>query len=314
MLTSQLPLEVSTVRDATGRVILDVGLLATYFITSGHSQEKRQAVKQCLLEFAALADGQLRQIIPQQFKRANDPELKATVEHVAEWLTAADFDEEDSWEFCIHAGETPGAASTLRIDGFGRQNWRSVPPHNSLSFLSVVFPLNFFASRQDSFVALFERWARILQPTHGYGGVGFSTSPDPHLDAQYASDLSALAFRFPGVEVDYPVNHSNWCIQGIKGGNWLTVLSSRWSNQLGTVDQIRGQLGDPFTVKEIDDGIIIQTGSLPEVGDSNRQITTPSLIKLAKLLRPVRIRMHPGIHGGGGFDREKFEAWINRFY
>jgi len=43
--------EALTLRDDTGRMVLDVGLMATLYFTNGHLLERRRAVAACFEEF-----------------------------------------------------------------------------------------------------------------------------------------------------------------------------------------------------------------------------------------------------------------------
>jgi hypothetical protein len=300
-------------RDDSGRVVLDTGLRATLYFRNGHTLQHRQAVASSFTEFYQMASGHLRWALPRAPGFKGDGPLERRATALIASLTANTFDEDESWEFQWHGGQTADSANDLQIEGYGCRRWESNPPHNDLSFLSVVFPLTFFLQKPAGFPSLVLRWSERLQPIHGYGGIGISYSPDPFVAEQYGTSILALATRFPGLEIDYPAHHTLWLKSGIKGGNWLTVLSTEMVSKLGTIDRLSAALDERFVLTEYDGGLMIQAGPAPELGDSNRQLRTPNYTNLAKILKPIRTMTHGAIHGMGGFDRERFEAWLARF-
>jgi hypothetical protein len=154
-----------------------------------------------------------------------------------------------------------------------------------------------------------------LQPFHGYGGIGILTSEAPAIAQRHERPVYALAQRFPGLEVDEPIGHSIFTKEGIKGGNWLTVLSDHWIGKLGGAQKMRQQLdGQQFRIDEYLGGAMILAGSIPELGDRDWQIDTPNYRQLAHLLKPIRTTHHAAIHNTPGCLRwHEFEAWLARF-
>jgi len=293
-----------TLRDETGRMVIEVGLRATLYFKSGHLPERRRGVAACFEEFFGMAGAGLRWVIPKQLRPKDSSMEQAAAALIAD-LSSEDFDEDDTWEFIWHGGEDIDSASDLMIQGFGCQAFKNKP-----SFLSVVFPLTFFAARPFGLPTLLARWAGHLTAFHGYGGIGLSYSPDHFISSRYGSQIIGFGMRFPGLELDYPIPHAIWCREGIKGGNWLTVLSTELVDKLGGVEQLAATLGEPFVFTEYSGGVLIRAGSVPELGDRNRQIDTPNYARLAKALKPIRIRIHgPAI----GINNDKFEAWLARF-
>jgi hypothetical protein len=301
--------EALTLRDDTGLKVIDVGLRATFYFRNGHTIERRRAVAACLDEFVGMAAGALRWTIPTGLRPAGSSMEEAAAKLAAD-LTADDFDEEDGWEFGWHGGETVDAASNLMIDAYGVRSWQAAPPHNDLSLLTVMFPLTFFTERETGLPTLVTRWASHLGALHGYGGIGLALSPDRFVMSRYGAEIIGFGMRFPGLEVDYPLHHSIWCKERIKGGNWLTVLSSELLDKAGGVEQLADTLGEPFVFTGYSGGTLIRAGSAPEVGDRNRQIDTPHYARLARALKPIRIQIHGPVHG---ISREEFEAWLARF-
>jgi hypothetical protein len=163
---------------------------------------------------------------------------------------------------------------------------------------------------------------RKLKPVSGYGGIGIAESPDNLISSRYEPIVYQMAQRFPGLEADYPISHGIWQRKGsggIKGVNWLTVVGDRWLPQLGGADALQtalAALDSRFLVHRFDGGVMIQAGPRPQLGDAARDVWPELYVKLAKLLRPIRITEHRPFHQAGAgprFDLERSEAWLRRF-
>jgi hypothetical protein len=296
--------------DDEGRVVLRVGLVATWYFRNGYTLEKRQAVADCYDEYQESFGEHLRWRVVEggvfsgaKGKRRN---------HRA-YLLRPSFGgpKSKSWAFIFHGGEFKEDASDFRIEGLGRSQMDSEIDNCDLSHLTIALPLSLLAGRPTDFPDLVLRWSRRLRPFHGYGGVGILTSVDHAKAPWYQKSVCTLGQRFPGLEVNDPDYDSFYIQESIKGGNWVTVLSDHWVDKLGGVEKMRQQLDGPeFRIDEYPGGATILAGSIPELGDRERQIDTPNYRKVAHLLKPIRATYHPG---PGGFRGHEFEAWLVRF-
>jgi len=154
---------------------------------------------------------------------------------------------------------------------------------------------------------------REMKPIHGYAGLGIIESLATATRERHEQTVFSLAQHFPGLEVDYPTVHSLNCAKGIKGVNWLTILSEPFAAQLGGASTLQKRLGDQFTTYSYSGGVIIQAGPQPQVGSGNE---CPDLyIKLNTILRPIRASNgHPFHHyGANRFDLHRSNEWLQRF-
>jgi hypothetical protein len=209
------------------------------------------------------------------------------------------------WDFYYHGGRTYDESSAFRIHGLGFPI-----PARSLSYLSICFPVTWFAENNADAPSLIMHWCQRLNPFHGYAGFTILSSSDTRMESKMAKAVYTLAQRFPGLEVDYPVSHSMYLQEGIKGVNWLTCLEERWLKELGGIGELRQRLGDEFIFHEYDGGIVIQAGPYPEVGDRNRQIAVNLYGKLSHVLGAIRVEYPVPILG---FDATSTAEWFHRF-
>lgn len=76
---------------------------------------------------------------------------------------------------------------------------------------------------------------------------------------------------------------------------------------------MRAQLGEPFLFYEYEGGLVIQAGKMPQLGDTNRQLSIAEYERLARVLKPIRVTDHESFPAWSGFDAERTAAWLARF-
>ena len=132
----------------------------------------------------------------------------------------------------------------------------------------------------------------------------------------YQSVVRAIGERFPGFEVEAQHVSVHHLKEGIKGVNWLTVLSDRWVEALGGLDWLRARLDESiFPFYRYDGGLVIQAGPKPVIGDVKAGRWPTHYVTLAKVLKPIQIKDHYPMHFGGvgGLERDATLAWLFRF-
>lgn len=297
------------IRDNKHNPVIKVCPLLTLYFHNGHLEDTRKAVSECAEEFL----NQFKDQIQWGIVGVGKPQAFNTFPERASqrYLDSVDVANEDGWQIYWQSDE-PEHASDCGFQAFGSSRQQS-EELGHLSYLSAHFPLHSALSDPEALLALALRWCKRLKPFHGYGGMGIIHASDRFVAASYEKEEYALAQRFPALEVDYPLKHALWSREGIKGGNWLTILSDSWLDKLqSTGAQIN--LPAPFETHPYGDGIIIRAGQSPIVEDRNQGADTPLYNQLAKTLKPIRLTTHPAIHTSRGkFTRQAFEEWIERF-
>jgi TseV toxin immunity protein TsiV len=307
----------SLVRDEDGRVAICFGLAATLYFHDGHSEEKRRASLECFDEYDRMCGASLHWCYASASSSRMSSVEKLRSRDMSPFLLSPQWDaleaHEHGWGFYWHGGAQPDDASPFKIYAYGSPKMYA-ELDGSLSFLQASFPVLWFQGNPKEFPDLILRWSERLKAYHGYGGVTLIESPDEGLSQIHSTDIAAFAGRYPGIEIDDPMSHKLAAQNGIKGGNWLTILSTGFVEKLGGRDTLREQLGEPFIVEYYDGGVIIMAGAVPEVGDRNRNIDIPNYKRLAKVLRPIRIQNHPPPYAAGRFAEDgEYEAWLARF-
>lgn len=111
--------------------------------------------------------------------------------------------------------------------------------------------------------------------------------------------------------------------RGLKGVDWLTILSDRWLERLGGLERVKAEMGE-LPVLDYDGGAILRAGSMPQLGDNEHPEANAALAdyrRVAAIIEPVRIKDHPGIHPRLSpsyrhekrFGAQEYQAWLARF-
>lgn len=306
-------------RDESGRVVLQAALLATVYFEGAYGQSVRN-------EIVSICEWYFREW-GQRLNWALNPDTELMEPFGAgkgsnprAWLPA--LGEHEGYSLIFHSAEDARGAGAFSLKALGMEK----RPFVELGYLRVSFPLLGFVEGPTSLPHVLLEISRRLRPVSGYGGIGIIESPSSVISSEYAPVVYQWANRFPGLEADYPVEHSIWLGQGrdggkggIKGGNWLTVLGDRYVQELGGASHVQTSLAnvdERFVVSVYDGGLMIQAGPRPQLGDVQQNRWPDLYVKLAKFLRPIRVTQHcPFQYGGPGarFDLGRSIAWLRRF-
>jgi hypothetical protein len=97
----------------------------------------------------------------------------------------------------------------------------------------------------------------------------------------------------------------------------LTIVCNRWLDRIGGRKRIGSQLDESSTsVREYRDGLIIQAGPSPQIGDRNRNNLLDPYRDVARLLKPLRMHfpeMQSLLDLGDGRETEVTNEWLARF-
>ena len=291
------------------KTLLCVGLLITIYFENAHESDKRSAALDCAEDYLKLTGDKLRWTTDPKTHR-----WKAIVNEIAppwlrEWCMG--LDEDDSWSFCCHGGQNVDDASMFTMEVVCSAAWEE-----ELSYFTATLPINWFTEHGGSLAGLVQGWCSKLQAYHGYSGLGIISALDTSTSRRAEEKVYALGRRFPCLEVDYPISHLRHLSNGIKGINWLTILGSKWVEQLGGTGKLRSQLDNSFIFHNYSGGLVIQAGPHPQMGDVNRQ-NIPELYRiLSRVLKPVRVDYPVGMQHGetpNYFDKERTNEWLARF-
>jgi Protein of unknown function (DUF3396) len=296
------------IRDADGRPALRIGLVATVFFEQPWTRPVREAVTDLAESYIEEFREHLRwaqhprtaYIHPIHSKRVRRPR---------EWLP--EHEDGSAWEFGFHGGEGNEIVSDFQVSAYGPGDVRK----DKLGYFQVYLPLFWFAEHPGTFPEYVTKICQRIKPVSGYGGVGILHPLDIRAGNRVASMVRPLAERFPGLEINAPIEEALSVTEGIKGVNWLTILGERWIEAAGGHDYLRARLDDNFSFHRYDGGLMIQAGPKPQIGDAEANRWPKHYVTLAKVLKKIQVTEHWAFHWGGPgtMDHDATLAWIFRF-
>jgi len=298
------------IRDKEGRPALRIGLLATMYVTEPWTRPVREAVTEVAEEYIHQFRAHLRWA--ESSTSHIYPIDSGKVPFPREWLPQ--LEDGKWWQFGFHGGESEQAVSEFQVSGFGPDHKRG------LGYIQLYLPLTWFVDHpSDTFPDFVLRAAKRLRPLSGYAGIGVHEIMDFRTRMPFQATVRQIGERFPGVEIDDCVTHGNYLAKGIKGVNWLTVLGERWVQEIGGLDYLKVRLGEDFKLSPYDGGLMIQAGPNPQIGDVTLDRWPRHYVTLAKVLKPIQVKVHAAFHWGDGMgvqksmDHEASLAWLFRF-
>jgi hypothetical protein len=302
---NQLDEQLCVVED--GEVLCCIGLRATFYFFKDDDPEVRRNILRVFERYVAETKGHLRWGATP--KRATPKKLQGKDAAIADPRT---------WEkhlgaeeFCLvfHGAEKGNDASPYSFIALARQERPYCP-----GWVTLTLPLSWLKGRgPEGFSKLVVDCCRILRPYHGYAGLSLIQHVDEGGASPAMLHMQGLAFRFLGLEVDFPEFHADALEKAIKGVNWLTILEDSWLPKVGGREKLEKELGEGFVFHEYPGGVVVQAGPRPLFGDVNWKEDLPHYKKLARALKPIRVEYDDSLGQGGVFDVRKTREWFNRF-
>lgn len=306
---AELDTQLSVISPAQ-EVLLKLCFQVMLFYQEPYTEEKRKAVLTLLEEHAALTG--------EKYRWTQNPKTKswksvkkgrASYLQPKEWLLNLG---DARWGFIYHAGDKGSDASDIEFVTYNRF---AIHAPGEINYVLMQFPVDMFDGAPEKLPELTRHWCELLQPKHGYGGLCLGRSHGYEHESASSHEFT-LASRFPGIDVRWPLSHSMELDRGIKGADWLTILSSDYLEQLGGLASVKERMGK-LPVLEYQGGAVLQAGEWPQVGDNEQGIDIPEYKQVGAIVEPVRFKTYPGIHIGSApqpkFTKQGYMEWLARF-
>jgi hypothetical protein len=291
-----------------------LGLLMSLYFRGPAGPEWRARLGGLLNDYLALAAGNLRWWFTgergpwRDLREGPAPDVAAQI---------AAMDPDDEFDFMAHSGDSPDDAGHFFAVALSLSPVMYQYHPRDLGFVSIGLPVSWTRNEPAAFRDLVLAWCRGLSPFHGYAGLGVLLNPE-YGEARAAEPfVFPLVQRYPGLEFDQPVNHSLGCRDGIKGVNWLTVVSDGLLSGVGGGAAVREALGGGnVRFSDYPGGLVLQAGQVPELGDADLGLIPAEYQKVARFLKPIRSQEDDTIivETPPGVDRRAFaKQWFARF-
>lgn len=288
-----------------------VGFLATVYFKNPDAPETRRRLSKCI--------GTLIEVLGQQLRWAQMGEgerLSAVVGVSPEpYIPAiAATPPEQLVEFSAHSGDKAGDAGHASIYAYAPFDMGG----DELGFFGFTMAIGQLEAHPSGMVVnLLAQLCELIKPFHGYAGLGIVRNPNPYMAERAERFVLPLLRRFPGLELDMPATHVLKLCDGIKGINWLTIISDQLAEQMaGRARLAETAVKEGLSVIDFNGGVIIKAGPAPQLGDLEAGWVPELYQKADALLKPLRCSDPDLIIGDDvdGVAAETFStAWYARF-
>ena len=292
---------------------IKTGLVGCYYLDQGYLPEKRQAIGQVLtlydkywgdkLKFGFF-DGNPNQLHPYQ-KFSIDKKQELINNYAFETLNFY-WSNVDNLEF----------VPEYFIETFSKPEWYE-KLHQDITYVQLYLPISELKEfGVEQLIALNQQISEILQPMHGFFGLGIQHSHE-YYDYQYLE--YELAHQFLGLDISN-VEGDEHLREGFKCINWLTILSDQLiTDKLGSLEALKEHNNDnEIRFYPYAGGVIVRAGEVPELGDVARNPYPKHYVNVNALLKPARapeiLSLGLGsINGEIRFNKRTSKEWQGRF-
>ena len=262
---------------------IKTGLVGCYYLDQGYLPEKRQAIGQVLalydkywgdkLKFGFL-DGNPNQLHPYQ-KFSIDKKQDLINNYALDVLNFY-WSNVDNLEF----------VPEYFIETFSEPEWYE-KVHQEISYVQLYLPISELKEfGVEQLIALNQQISEILQPMHGFFGLGIQHSHE-YYDYQYLE--YELAHQFLGLDISNVESDLRFR-GGFKCINWLTILSDQLiADKLGSLEALKERNNDnQIRFYPYAGGVVVRAGEVPELGDVARNPYPKHYVNVNALLKPAR--------------------------
>lgn len=280
------------------RVVLTVGIRATFYFWGGHTAIKRKALVECVeayeqaygKELAWAFDAEQHKVVP----FASMPALRKLVQAM---------DEDDQVEWYVSSGDDDEAVGEYRISALTERGWQS----GEMSVVSFTLPRDhaFVPEKRKQLQELAHLFASKLAAFHGHIGLAAVSTYEQY---QYQSDEIDVATRYKGLFIEYPAIDVSQAHNGLKSVDWVTFIGKQFAERMGGLDVVSMALNaKAIAFEETTEGLLVYAGAEPDIAPVERG--SPSQLAMVNdVLRPLR----NGAFGSMGFGSIDGELRFNR--
>jgi len=182
-------------------------------------------------------------------------------------------------------GEHPDAAPKFKFKVWGNEP-NSLKVAEDGNYVHMAFPPEWGLERTEEMFQLVIEIAGFFPYQSGLGGFGFECTRGKRRKAE--TFAWARSMRYRGIDIFvHPYDTLAVGKDAIKGVNWLTVLCDPFVDRLGGRAKLRKSLPKSVELFDLPRGLLLKAGTVPRLGDTNRQELLPEYKAVYKALAPL---------------------------
>lgn len=296
--------------DDNDRIIVTVGLMATFYFWGGHTPARRLALVECIEAYQAAYGEHLTWACdPDSWKPTKLS--KNTIPAIRDYIQP--LDEDDDIEWYLSSGDDPNAVGEYAIGCMTERGWQQ----GRASCIQFHVPREhaFDNAKLAILESLFTLCIERLAPFHGSAGLAGITIEQ---GITWEPELLDLATRYRAIQIEDIVSDRKHAKNGPKGINWLTFIGSTLTEKLGGPQPFAAYC-QRFDVEPewCSNGFVIRAGALPQLGPIS-EAPPEAYLKVNAALRPLRngnsrLMGSGSVNGELRFTRSTTDLWIRRF-
>lgn len=302
----------ASVKYKDGSPAVNLGLIITVFFKDGHTSVVRRKMVECVDKFFGEFKSQLKKTLTTKWVGITDNNYAKKRQGII------DSTPEEIFSWYLGSAEENYLAPDYSILIMGERIYHN---ESNRSVIKLAFPLSLLSDFNGK--EKFESWLLWLSNTFevesGYAGLSFVL---PYNRERMFPYEYQLAKRFPGVIVDsIGTLEGGGALIGLKSASWYTILGNPWLEKLGGREKLNACLKDTPAIEQLNynSGIILKAGHLPPaLGETKTEDLPPLLIRVNKIIRPIRFNKPRSFHFYSEYEDFQFETestmqWIRRF-
>ncbi|WP_392553317.1 DUF3396 domain-containing protein [Orbus wheelerorum] len=299
--------------DPDNQDALKTGLVGCFYLNQAYRPEKRQAIAQVLVLYDKHWSTKLRY----GYFDGDPDNLYPYVETIINEKTSRIVETGQS-DLCFYWGSIDNMefVPDYLITAYSRAAWYE-ELHREISYVQFYLPISELASfGLDKLVEFISQISEILQPMHGFFGLGILHAHE-YYDYQYLE--YELAHQFLGLDISNVESDLRFR-DGFKCINWLTVLSDELiRDKLGSLAELKRQNHDEaITFYPYTGGVVVRAGEVPQLGDVSRNPYPQHYVNVNALLKAARSPEigslgFGSINGEVRFNNRSSKEWQSRF-
>lgn len=266
-----------------GSVAVRVGFLVTLYFANPGKSEVRARMGRAVDSFLQPMASQIKWLRPVKANRSQPVRGMPPASHEQEF---AERNGKLELEFAAHDAERERDAPLLCASVFAPSD----APFPQLGYVSLSLGVGALARLPGGAIRDFmQQVCETVRPFHGYAGLGILRNPNPYAAREAEAEALSLAQRFAGLELDAPVSHALYLGNGLKGVNWMTVVSDELAAKAGGTEALVHKASAVgVTALRYSDGAIYVAGDVPDFGDLKGAGVQPAYRAASRLLKPLR--------------------------
>jgi hypothetical protein len=288
------------------RIVLTVGLRATFYFWQGHSVARRNALVECVEAYEQAYGAELRWAFDVERHQAVPIDKMPPIRQRVQVMT-----QDDQVEWYASSGDDETAAC-YRISVLTERGWQA----GEMSVLSFTLPREhaYAPGKRKKLLELVDLFTECLSPFHGHVGLAAVSTYEQY---RYQCDEMDVATRYLGLFIESPAMDVNQAHNGFKSVDWITFVGNSFAQRMGGVDVLGNLLRtQAVNFKETAAGLTIVAGPVADIAPLEKG-TPEQLTRINALLRPLRNGAFGsmGFASGNGelrFDRCTSDLWIRR--